>query len=345
MNSKLVIVLSALTVGVGAVVFGYYTTQAMKIDRSQFQQAKLRVASYPAFISSYGPGPELAKRFKEKTGFEVELINGGDPSLIVSRLKGDPKLRLDVVVGIDQLLSSRAKELDWKRVPGKLLSLVKPELRVFEDPYFLPIDWSPLTFIYRSKTEPPLPRSYTRLGEFLEQGKKEESLVLEDPRSSVLGQQWLYWFDQQKVPANSLASRQPRLANSWSQAYGLFKRKSADLVFSYLTSVVFHWGQEKDRSYQFVQFESGHPFQVDAAGVLGRCQQCSVGLQFLEFLMEPESQILIMKKNYMLPSRRDVEITGLFSELPKLKLVSYKNRAEFDKVHVETQQRYLNSLK
>ncbi|NQY99334.1 MAG: hypothetical protein HRT45_01535 [Bdellovibrionales bacterium] len=198
MNSKLVIVFSALTIGVGAVVFGYYTTQSMKIDRSQFKQAKIRLVSYPAFISTYGPGPELAKRFKERTGVEVELINAGDPSLIVQRLKGDPNLRADVLVGVDQLLAKRALQLKWKSLPKSLFSRVKDDLLVFENDYFLPIDWSPLTMIYRSEKSAGLSSDFDSVTDFLS-SLKGQSWAIQDPRSSVLGQQWLFWFDQQKV--------------------------------------------------------------------------------------------------------------------------------------------------
>jgi ABC transporter substrate-binding protein (ThiB subfamily) len=240
-------------------------------------------------------------------------------------------------------LAKKARELKWKDLPKDLFSRVREDLLVIEGAKFVPIDWSPLTVIYRDEKSSQPSVNHASISAFLS-AAKGQSGVLEDPRSSVLGQQWLYWFDQQSVSSSELAATQPKLANSWTQAYGLFKRKSADWVFSYLTSVIFHWEKENDRSYKYMKFESGHPFQVDAAGVLERCKDCDAALKFVEFLLEPASQALIMQKNYMLPAIKSLQPSGLFSELPQLKLISYEAISDFQNKQQETQSRFLDSL-
>lgn len=345
MNSKIVIVVTALTVAVGAIVFGYSTVQSMKIDRSQLQETKIKVASYPAFISSYGPGPELAKRFEEKTGVKVELINGGDPTLIINRLVTDEKLSLDVVIGIDQVLLKQASEqLKWKTLDEDLFQSVKPELLLSDSRYFLPIDWSPLTFIFKSN-DGGEPRRVSSLKSVFE-GLREEKLALESVQASLLGSQWLYWFQLLNLPIETFEKNKNefRIANSWSQAYGLFKSGSVDVVFSYLTSVVFHWSQEKDRSYSFYEIEEGHPFQVDTAGVLERCKECGHAKDFVRFLLEPGSQALIMQKNFMLPARKSFKPSGEFSKLPDLKLISYDNLPDYWKNKSTLAEKYLKKM-
>ncbi|MEO0336020.1 MAG: thiamine ABC transporter substrate-binding protein, partial [Pseudomonadota bacterium] len=312
---------------------------------SQFKQKKIRFVSYPSFISSYGPGPEIAKRFKERTGYDVELINGGGPLLILQRFESDKNLRADVVLGVDRLLEKRAQSLGWKSLPSNFNERVKDELKVFEQSsYFVPVEWSPLTMIYRDKSEGGEGKTFPNVGAFLSE-VKGQSWVIEDPRSSGVGQQWLYWFYTQDISEERLAETKPRIANSWTQAYGLFKRKSADWVFSYLTSAVFHWEKENDRSYKFVKFESGHPFQVNAAGVLDRCEECEMATKFVEFLLEPGTQAIIMQKNFMLPAVKGFEPSGLFAELPKVDLISYDKVPEFQSREQETQRRYLDALK
>ncbi|HVK61428.1 MAG TPA: hypothetical protein VM432_07755, partial [Bdellovibrionales bacterium] len=60
----------------------------------------LRVISYSSFVNSWGPGPEIVKRFTEETGIAVDLQDGGDAGLLLEKMKLFPA---DVVVGLDGL--------------------------------------------------------------------------------------------------------------------------------------------------------------------------------------------------------------------------------------------------
>ena len=180
-----------------------------------------------------------------------------------------------------------------------------------------------MTFLYR-KSDATRP---TLLKQLLE--TKEHTVSLQDPRLSTPGLQFLFWWDHLGQPADSVDASQFRVSPSWSQSYGLFKRDAAQMVFTYLTSIVFHWEAEKNFDFDYFVTEEGHPWQVELAGISDRCRRCEDAEKFIRFLLEPESQTLMMKKNYMFPAVNGVKKTGTFSELPDVNLLNYDEMDAF----------------
>lgn len=91
------------------------------------------------------------------------------------------------------------------------------------------------------------------------------------------------------------------VAPSWSTAYGLFKQKKVDLVYSYLTSPVYHWVEDKDYKYNSLDLAEPLSVQVELVAIPDRCRECDLAQQFIKFLLSPDAQKIIMNKNYMLP--------------------------------------------
>jgi thiamine transport system substrate-binding protein len=116
----------------------------------------------------------------------------------------------------------------------------------------------------------------------------------------------------------------------WSAAYGLFRRGLAPYTFSYLTSLVYHWQEENDFTYEAVAITEGHPVQIEYAGVPDTCLSCGIGQSFVGFLTEPAIQKIIMEKNFMLPVVRGIaEKAPYFQDLPHLKLLPPDGMEQF----------------
>lgn len=278
---------SVMTLLVGSIGILYWGNQ------QKDEVAKpLVVMSYASFTASWGPGPELAKRFQTKTGIQVRFVQADDAGVLLQRLRLVPA---DVVLGLDQsVLSGARTELRW------LPHAVKVDFP--HDDYFLPIDWAPIGFVYRKdEVKPPSALDDLRLERFRNQ------IALEDPRTSAPGFQFLSWIargrtdtelkDWIRLTQSSIQSVSP----SWSQAYGLFTRGTAKLVLSYMTSPLYHQVVERDDRYRFALFADGHAVHVEFAGIPESCVRCDQAREFVRFLLLAENQKLIMEKNWMLP--------------------------------------------
>jgi thiamine transport system substrate-binding protein len=273
----------------------------------------VRVMSYSAFVNSWGPGPEIAKRYESQYGSHVEFQDAGDAGLILQKLELFPA---DVVLGLDQfaILDARARR-KWRQLE--------------EQNEFSPLDQGAISFIYRKdEVKPP-----TSLADLLDPRFKG-GISLEDPGTSSTGLQFFFWvldsmgvepgFSYLKNLKVNLAAVSP----SWSTAYGLFTKKQAKLACSYQTSPVYHWTQEQDRNYQAAVFSDGQPEQIEYIGVPESCKNCEDGERFAKFLKRPEIQKIIMEKNYMMPVTTSVAEGSLFSELPKTVPYHWKDLQE-----------------
>ncbi len=278
---------SVMTLLVGSIGILYWGNQ------QKDEVAKpLVVMSYASFTASWGPGPELAKRFQTKTGIQVRFVQADDAGVLLQRLRLVPA---DVVLGLDQsVLSGARTELRW------LPHAVKVDFP--HDDYFLPIDWAPIGFVYRKdEVKPPSALDDLRLERFRNQ------IALEDPRTSAPGFQFLSWIARGRTDAELMTwirQTHPNIqsvSSSWSQAYGLFTRGTAKLVLSYMTSPLYHQVIERDGRYRFALFSEGHAVHVEYAGILAKCARCDQAREFLQFLLLTENQKLIMEKNWMLP--------------------------------------------
>lgn len=259
----------------------------------------LRVLAYSSFISSWGPGPTLARMFEHEYGkkfpdsaVNVELLQADDAGLLLAKMK---VLSSDVVLGFDQFSRPLAKKsAGWKKHQVK-------ELR-FSDEEFLAFDWAPIGFVYREgEIDPPV-----SLADLLHP-RFHGKIALQDPRSSSPGFQFLSWVASD-MPGNKtveylrkLKSNVHSVSGSWSQSYGLFTRGLASVVLSYATSPLYHRFTEKDERYRFAVFKSPHPVQVEFAAIPETCEQCDLAAQFLNFINAPPAQAVIMNKNWMLP--------------------------------------------
>ena len=286
---------------------------------SEAEQRSLRVYSYSSFMSPWGPGPELARKFEERTGRVVQWIDAGDSQALVERLRfRSPHEVVDLVLGLDQLaLRGARRSVRWQtpKIDEVVWSGALPEGAAVAD--FTPLQWAPLSFLHRGGYKD------VRTLEDLTAPEFAKDLLLLDPRTSTPGFQFLNWvvgvFGEEGAIRylSRLKASVHSVQSSWSLAYQLFRKGEAGAIFTYVTSAIYHW-EEGDTFYQPVDFSEGLPVQVEYMGVPENCGECDTAHEFMGFLLEPESQRLIMEKNYMLPVIAGVEplIPNSFSLAP-----------------------------
>ncbi len=171
----------------------------------------------------------------------------------------------------------------------------------WEDPLFLPFDWSWFAFVYDTTRTPTPPASFRELID------SDLSVVIQDPRSSTPGLGLLMWVkaaygDEAAAIWRGLAPRILTVTPGWSEAYGLFLEGEADMVLSYTTSPAYHVIAEDDATKAAARFDEGHYLQVEVASIVGSTDQPDLARQFMAFLASDAAQAILPETNWMYPA-------------------------------------------
>ncbi|NUN04530.1 MAG: thiamine ABC transporter substrate-binding protein [Bdellovibrio sp.] len=286
----------------------------------------LRVFGYASFTGRWGPGPLLKEHFEKTCNCKVEFIEGSDSGILLQRLKIEGEsLGADVLVGLDQFDISKAlADHTWRKLSLNNLDVydsVKPALN---NSFFVPYDWGVLTFVTRRDELKKTPKS---LDDLLDP-EFAKKIALQDPRTSSPGMQFLYWILRSKGEEEGFAYLEKLMAQvhsfspTWSTAYGLFTNKQAKMAYSYVTSPLYHEIEEKKKDYVALSFNEALPVQFEFVGIPDLCRNCTLGEKFVNLMLSPEGQKIIMEKNYMFPVMKGVMEGTAFAPLMNVRTLN-----------------------
>lgn len=313
-----------------AVFIGLFIAFINKYEKKEGHDSRptLKVFGYSSFTGKWGPGPVLKELFEKSCQCKVEFMEGSDAGILLQRLKIEGEsLGVDLVVGLDQFdLSKASNQLNWRELSTQNLDVVDNVKEAMNLKKYIPYDWGVLTFVGRKDETSD---SFQDLNELLnpEFAKK---ISLEDPRTSSPGFQFLYWvlksqgeeagFEYIKKMMTHAHSFSP----SWSTAYGLFTKKQTSLVFSYMTSPLYHQLEEKNDSYFAVTFKQPYPVQVEFLGIPEFCKNCELSEKFVNLMLSPEGQKILMEKNYMFPVLKGIRENTAFGKVPNVETLPFE---------------------
>ena len=290
----------------------------------------LVIYTYDSMVADGGLGPEIFALFKKQTGISTKLVSSGDAAQMVARIelehsRGKPIA--DIALGFDQHLWGDLKKHVSPQSPqqiNELESILDPKIRNISKIYpgFVPYDFGILAFMADRKLleaqKLPVPKSLQELTG--PQWKKK--ILLQDPRTSSPGLTFLSWTsslyrgDFEKF-WKTFRTQWLTLAASWDQAYGMFLKEEAPLVWSYTTSQAYHFANgDTESRYQAIVFKEPHPLQIEGAAILSRAKSNSAAQKFITFLLSKEAQQLVPEKNWMYPARKDIALPTSFQKLP-----------------------------
>lgn len=318
---RLLWVISFATVLVCCLVFARFVSFSKSIPDDYKIEKKMRILTYGSFVDKNSAGSYLLEYFKRECFCKVEVVSVVDSGLLLERLRmSTGENAFDLVIGLDQILLEKAKDLQWRQLNADW-AVVDDELKPFLTNYWIPFDWSPLTFVYRKGDGTPA----THLLDLLAVTDSNK-ISLADPRTSALGQQFLLWLlsttgDLQNFEriVKQLNKDKFEITPSWTVSYNSFRQKQTQFVLTYLTSLVFHWDTEKDRNYDALIFAKGHPVQVEYVGIPENAQHVELAEKMIRLMLSDEGQKVIMIKNYMLPVRKAIRAGSVYEQLPEVK--------------------------
>ncbi len=295
----------------------------------------LRVMTYSSFTNVFGPGPAIQKEFEKFCNCKIKWLTVSDSTLLVQRLSlRKDGFKTDVVMGLDQLSLPSARQLKWQKV--KVLENVFASFFIqFLNSTFVPYDWAPMSFLSRTKN-PDL-----SLLNLLDE-KYKHNISLPSARTSTVGLQFYYWIwsvlgEKTKDFLKKFKKQLYGLPSSWSTSYALFQRGHVKLSFSYLSSLLYHIEQNQ-KDFHFVTFQEGQPFQVEFMAVSDFCTECELAHLFVSFLLQPNTQKILVTKNYMFSVIREASETTFTHLLSQLKFISYDQLGVF----LEKKEKFLN---
>lgn len=263
----------------------------------------LTIYTYESFVSEWGPGGKIKAAFESQCDCEVEWVALTDGVAMLNRLKLEgASTKADVVLGLDTNLTAEAKATGLFVPHGVDMALAKIP-GGWSDPLFMPFDYGHFAIVYDTEKMKTPPASLDELVN----GDATQKIILQDPRSSTPGLGFLLWMKSaygDKADA-AWAKLKPRILTTtpgWSEAYGLFTKGEAPMVFSYVTSPAYHMTVENTSRYQAASFADGHYLQVEVAGAIAASPEFELAQRFIGFMMTPAFQNEIPATNWMLPA-------------------------------------------
>ena len=282
------------------------------------ERSDVVVYTYDSFCGEWGSGPEIARKFKEKTGIDVVFVDCGDGAQVLTKALAEKDAPYaDVLLGLDNNLAKKVYEsdllLDYE---PKNSGVIRSDLCDSLNKYckngewiMTPFDYSHFALIYNEDFGIEKPTCL----EDLTKDIYKKSIILMDARTSTPGLGFVAWtmavygenyLDFWKRLKPSILTMAP----GWSSGYGLFTNGEAPFALSYTTSPAYHIEYNEGDKFKAVIFEQGHVLQVEGAGIVKRSKNIDNAKLFMDFLISEEAQSVIPLTQWMFPVNSKVTL-------------------------------------
>lgn len=300
-------------------IFAFILFNFLYPDPVKAELDKLVIYTYSSFSAEYGAGPTIQKNFETLCHCTIEWVTADDGGALLSRLQLEKeKSRADIVLGLDNNLMEEARKLDLFVPHGVDQSALLLPVS-WQDETFLPFDLGYFAFVYDTQKISRPPQSL----EALIDGPEDQKILIEDPRSSTPGLGLLLWIKTiyGDKAASIWAKLKPKIltvSKGWDEAYELFTKGEAPIVFSYSTDTAYHKIVDKNDRYKAAIFPEGHYLQIELAALTKRGSANPLARQFMQFILTPDFQKAIPQGNWVYPAidLKDA-LPQIFRDIPK----------------------------
>jgi len=256
-----------------------------------------------------------------KKGLNTQWVSFGSAGEALNQIALEgKKTRADLVVGIDNGLLPRAREIGlFDPIPKEIWSRVPAELQFDSEHRIVPFDYGYVAILYDSRrTQVPEKIS---LRDFSRDARFAKRLAIQDPRTSSLGLSFLLWtvalFGEGQFGSfwGDLAKQTLSVSPSWSGAYGLFLKGEVDFVVSYTTSPAYHLEKENNPAIRAIAFPEGHYRQIEGVSLVRYSSRRAQARKWVEFLLSDEVQAKLPSLQWMYPAVAAVPLPASFAQL------------------------------
>ena len=283
----------------------------------------LTIYTYDSFVSDWGPGPKIKKKFEDKFKIHLKFVTVDSAATLLTKviLEGS-STKADIVLGLDMNLLDEANKsnLFFKHSLEHLINIIDLPIE-WESENFAPYNYGYFAFVYNNKkfTNPP-----NSMEELL--NNTDARIVIQDPRTSTPGLGLLTWI--KAIYGNKAGDAWEKLnkkiisvTKGWTDAYyNIFLAGEADMVLSYTTSPAAHIMFENNYDYSAINFSEGNYITIEFAGILKSSKNKLLAKKFLRFMLTEDFQSIIPLTNIMYPVTKinDLPEAYKYLEIPKV---------------------------
>ena len=283
----------------------------------------LTIYTYESFVSDWGPGPIIKKKFEDKFKIHLEFVTVDSAATLLTKviLEGS-STKADIVLGLDMNLLDEANKsnLFFKHSLEHLINIIDLPIE-WESENFAPYNYGYFAFVYNNKkfTNPP-----NSMEELI--NNTDARIVIQDPRTSTPGLGLLTWI--KAIYGNKAGDAWEKLnkkiisvTKGWTDAYyNIFLAGEADMVLSYTTSPAAHIMFENNYDYSAINFNEGNYITIEFAGILKSSKNKLLAKKFLRFMLTEDFQSIIPLTNIMYPVIKINDLPEAYKslEIPKV---------------------------
>ena len=296
----------------------FFLLFSLNLSANSIQSNSLTIYTYDSFVSEWGPGSIIKKKFEDKYNQQIKFVSVDSAVTLLNKviLEGS-STKADIVLGLDMNLFEKANKSDLfsdhglKNINKKTILPIK-----WKSKKFVPYNYGYFAFVYNKKNLKEPPKSMNELI-----NSTDARIVIQDPRTSTPGLGLLTWMkaiygDNAYENWKKLNKKIVAVTKGWTDAYyNFFMSGEANMVLSYSTSPAAHIMFENNYDIVATIFEEGHYISLEFAGILKASKKKDMANEFLKFMLSDDFQSIIPSTNIMYPVTQIKELPDAFQHL------------------------------
>jgi|UniRef100_A0A7V3VSK0 thiamine transport system substrate-binding protein len=284
-----------------------------------FATKVLTVYTYSSFIA--GVGKQVAPVFEKLYDCKINFVSIDSGSLVARLILERSHPEADVVVGLSQsqLPQVFKENLLEGYKPTDIASVVNTSFLI--DPQYraIPFDYGALAIDYNLKTVKNPPQTF----EALLDPQYAHSLVIEDPRTSTTGLDFLLWTiglygNNWQTYWRKLTPTIKTVTGGWDSAFQMIEDGEARMMVSFATDEAYNYYYYKGSDIG-VTIPNGEAYvMVEYAGIVRGTKEYDLSKDFINFMLSKDFQMAIPLNQWMYPVT-DVPLPDVFIDhAPKI---------------------------
>ncbi|MBN1500731.1 MAG: thiamine ABC transporter substrate-binding protein [Spirochaetes bacterium] len=245
----------------------------------------------------------LVKSFEQTNHCRVKVVKFENSSKIISRLIFEKRKNVaDIAVGITPSMLIKAKKnkivADYK---SGNISAIKDKSLIFDREFYCtPFDFGALAVIYDPAKFKKTPESFDDIL------KMENSIIIQDPRTSSTGTDFLFWTiakygDGWENFWEKFSRSVLTAAPGWTESFSKFENGEAPMMVSYATDGAYSMENYKSSKYKaFIPDNEGF-IQIEGVSIVKNAPNRKLAEKWIDFMLSDQFQKEIPLNQWMFP--------------------------------------------